>query len=185
MQAAVTQDDVSVEDYLAAEELSEVRHEYLGGMVYAMGGETRAHNTIVLNLAEAMRQRLRRGPCKLYVSDIRVNLALRDDEYYYYPDIVVTCDPKDDHPRFVRRPKLIIEVASPGTQRVDRREKFLAYTSIKSLEEYVLVAQDTPEVTVFRRANRWRPEKIEGASASLTLRSVEAKLPLELIYEGA
>lgn len=112
MQAAVKQDLVSVEEYLAAEELSEVRHEYLGGVVYAMAGETRAHNTIVLNLAGALRQHLRGRRCKLYVSDIRGNLDLRDDEYYYYPDVVVTCDPKDDHPRFVRHPKLIIEVAS-------------------------------------------------------------------------
>jgi Uma2 family endonuclease len=184
MQAAVRHDYLSVEDYLAAEALSDVRHEYLGGMVYATGGETRAHNQIVGNLYAALRQHLRRGPCHLYVSDIRVNLDLRDDEYYYYPDIVVTCDPEDDHPRFVRRPRLIIEVASPATQRVDRREKLFAYTSLESLEEYVLVAQDTPEVNVFRRANGWRPEQMAGAGASLTLRSLECTLPLDLVYEG-
>lgn len=138
MQAAVKEDYVSVEDYLAAEELS----------------------------------------------DIRVNLSLHDDEYYYYPDLVVTCDAKDDHPRFVRYPKLIVEVSSPGTPRVDRREKFFAYTSMESLEEYVLVAQDAPEVTLFRRANRWRPEKIEGAAASVTLSSLDLELPFETIYEG-
>ena len=184
MQAAVKEDYVSVEDYLAAEELSEVRHEYLGGQVYAMAGETRAHNQIVGNLYAALRQQLRRGPCRLYVSDIRVNLSLREDEYYYYPDIVVTCDARDDHPRFVRQPKLIIEVSSPGTERVDRREKFFAYTTIESLEEYLLVAQSVPEVTVFRRSNRWRPEKIEGAGATVTLTSLDFVLPFETIYEG-
>ena len=184
MQAVVKEDYVSVEDYLAAEELSEVRHEYLGGLVYAMAGETRAHNQIVGNLYASLRQHLRRGPCRLYVSDIRVNLSLRDDEYYYYPDIVVTCDPRDDHPRFVRQPKLIIEVSSPGTERVDRREKFFAFTTIESLEEYMLVAQSVPEVTVFRRSNRWRPEKIEGAGATVTLASLDFVLPFETIYEG-
>lgn len=184
MQAALRHDHVSVEEYLAAEELSDVRHEYLGGMVYARGGETRAHNQIVGNLYAAIRQHLRRGPCRLYVSDIRVNLDLREDEYYYYPDIVVTCDPKDDHPRFVRYPKLLIEVASPATQRADRREKFFAYTSLESLEEYVLVAQDTPEVIAFRRADGWRPDKVEGAGAALTLRSLECTLPFDLVYEG-
>jgi len=119
-----------------------------------------------------------------YVSDIRVNLDLRNDEYYDYPDIVVTCDPKDDHPRFVRYPKLIIEVASPATQRVDRREKSFAFTSIEPLEKYVLVAQETPEADVFRRANGWRPDLVKGAGASLTLRSLDCQLPFDLVYEG-
>ncbi len=69
MQTATQSDYLSVEDYLAAEEASEVRHEYLGGFVYAKAGETRAHNAINLNLATAIRQHLRGGPCKVYMSD--------------------------------------------------------------------------------------------------------------------
>src|SRR5262249_26315317 len=70
------------------------------------------------------------GPCRIYMSDIRVNFDLRNDEYYYYPDIVVTCDKRDTHKRFVHYPKLIIEVLSGSTERVDKREKLFAYTSI-------------------------------------------------------
>src|SRR5947207_13385287 len=98
-----------------------------------MAGETRAHNTIALNLATSIRQRLK-GPCKLYMSGVRVNFQIREDEYYYYPDIVVTCDSRENDIRFVRYPKLIIEVLSESTERVDRREKFFAYTTIESLE---------------------------------------------------
>ena len=184
MEAALQTGFVPVEDYLAGEETSDVRHEYLGGLVYAMAGETRVHNTIALNLALAIRQHLRSGPCKLYLSDIRVNLNLRDDACYYYPDLVVTCDPRDTDPRFVRYPKLIIEVLSPGTERVDKREKFFAYTTIESLEEYVLVSQSPPEAMVYRRAEGWRAVKANGFEATVALESLSAEVPLAAVYEG-
>jgi Uma2 family endonuclease len=175
---------VTVEDYLAREESGDIRHEYLGGLVYAMAGETRVHNTIAGNLYIAIRQHLRGGPCKLYVSDIRVNLSLRDDEYYYYPDLVVTCDPRDTHPRFVRHPQLLIEVMSPSTERVDKREKFFAYTTIESLEEYVLIAQSPPEVTVYRRAEGWRAVKVNGLEATIALESLSVEVPMAVVYDG-
>jgi Uma2 family endonuclease len=175
---------VSVQDYLAAEDASEVRHEYLGGLVYAMAGETRAHNQIVGNLYTAIRQHLKGGSCKLYMSDIRVNLSLREDAYYYYPDLVVTCDRRDTDPRFVRYPKLIIEVLSPSTERIDKREKFFAYTTIESLEEYALVAQSSHEVTLYRRGNGWRAEKVTGPEATLSLACLPLNLPLTAVYEG-
>ena len=184
MQTAVESDYVPVADYLAAEEISDVRHEYLGGLVYAMAGETTTHNQISQNLLLNLRQHLKGGPCKIYISDIRVNFDLHSDEYYYYPDIVVTCDKRDTHKRFIRHPKLIVEVLSESTERVDKREKFFAYTTIESLEEYVLVAQTSREVTVFRRANGWRAEKIAGPEASVPLNSLPLALPLAAIYEG-
>lgn len=184
MQTAIQTDFVTVADYLASEESSDVRHEYLGGMVYAMAGVTRPHNQIAQNLTFNLRQHLRGGPCKIYMSDIRVNFKIREDEYYYYPDIVVTCDPRDTHERFVRFPKLIVEVSSSSTERVDRREKFLAYTTIESLEEYILVPQTGSGFTVFRRANGWRVEKISGDNADLTSASLQVTLPRVAIYEG-
>ena len=184
MQTAIQSDYITVEDYLAAEEASEVRHEYLGGLVYAMAGETRGHNQIVGNLYSAIRLHLKGSPCQLYMSDIRVNFDLRNDEYYYYPDIVVTCDKRDTHERFVNYPKLIIEILSESTERVDKREKFFAYTSIASLEEYVLVSQTSKEVTIFRRAQNWKAETIAGVKAKLTLESLQVSLPLAAIYEG-
>ena len=184
MSTAEKIDHITVEDYLAAEEQGDVRHEYLGGLVYAMAGETRDHNRICQNVAFALRQHLKGGPCQLYMSDIRVNFDLKRDEYYYYPDLVVTCDKRDDHPRFIRFPKLIIEVLSPSTERVDKREKFFAYTTVESLEEYVLVAQDTREVIISRRANEWRKEIISGSDAAATFASLGCTLPFSAIYEG-
>jgi len=118
------------------------------------------------------------------MSDIRVNFDVHNDEYYYYPDLIVTCDKRDTDKRFVRHPKLIIEVLSPTTERVDKREKFLAYTTMKSLEEYVLVAQARREVTIFRRSKGWRPVKVKGGKASFSLESLQLKLPMPAVYEG-
>ncbi len=182
MQVAAQNEFVTVEDYLAREEFSDIRHEYLGGLVYAMAGETVAHNQITGNLFANIRQDLRGSPCKLYISDIRVNFKIRGDEYFYYPDIVVTCDKRDTHERFVRFPKLIIEVASPSTERIDRREKFFAFTSIESLEEYVLIPQKRGEFTVFRKANNWREEKLQ--SDELRLESLQLSMLGSAIYEG-
>jgi Uma2 family endonuclease len=167
MQTAAKHDFVSVEDYLAAEAASDVRHEYLGGLVYAMAGETTDHNQIVGNLYFAIRQHLK-----------------RKDEYFYYPGVVVTCDRRDNDKRFVRHPRLIIEVLSESTQRVDKREKFFAYTSIASLEEYVLVEQAAREVTVFRRADGWKATHVSGAKAKLPLKSLRLSLPLSTVYES-
>lgn len=184
MQAAVKSDVMSVAEYLAAEETGEVRHEYLGGLVYAMAGETTTHNQISQNLAFNLRPHLKGGPCKIYISSIRVSFDLRNDEYYYYPDVVVTCDKRDTPGRFVRHPKLIVEVLSESTARVDKREKFFAYSTIASLEEYVLVEQDMKEVTVFRRAGGWKAERFFGQDSVAVFKSLKLKLPLSAIYEG-
>lgn len=184
MQTAAKSEFISVADYLSAEAASNVRHEYLGGIIYAMAGETKDHNQIVGNLYFALRQHLKGRPCQLYMSDIRVNFDLRGDEYYYYPDLVVTCDKRDSDKRFVKHPKLIIEVLSESTERVDKREKFFAYTSIKSLEEYVLVSQEAREITVFRRADDWKAVPYSGAKTKLVLKSLKVTLPLSAVYEG-
>jgi Uncharacterized protein conserved in cyanobacteria len=184
MQTAARNDYVPVEEYLAAEETSEMRHEYLGGLVYAMAGETLKHNRISGNIYVLLYQHLKGKPCRVFVSDIRVNFQMREDEYYYYPDIVVTCDARDAHPRFVNFPKFIIEVLSDSTERIDKREKFFTYTTIESLEEYVLVSQNAAEVTVYRRANGWQSEKISGLDASVTLNSLPLSVPLNAIYDG-
>lgn len=102
----------------------------------------------------------------------------------YYPDVMVTCDPRDTDRYFSRFPKVLIEVLSPETERTDRREKFLSYTQIETLEEYVLVAQDKMEVTVFRRANKWQPEIANKPDLQLRLPSLDFALPLSAVYEG-
>jgi len=174
---------LAVEEYLEGELHSEIRHEYLGGTVYAMAGTSRDHNTIGLNVAAALRQHLRGKPCQVFMSDVKVRLHIADKPVFYYPDVMVGCDPRDTNRYFNEFPKVLIEVLSPETERTDRREKFLSYTQIETLEEYVLIAQDKMEATVFRRSNRWQAELTSNADQSLRIASLDFSLALSAVYE--
>lgn len=173
---------ISVDEYLAGEERSEVRHEYIGGAVYAMAGGSEAHNLLCGNFYTALRAHLRGQPCKVFVSDMKLRLQIAQDDIFYYPDILVTCDPEDTATFYKMRPTVLVEVLSPSTERTDRREKFLSYQQLPSLTEYVLVHQDKLHVTVFRKANAWAPEH-HYATDSLVLPSLGFNLPIAELYE--
>src|SRR6266404_3018929 len=148
----------TVDEYLSGELRGEIRHEYIGGTIYAMAGASEDHNAIAGNLFAALHSHLRGKPCRVFFVDMKVRLLIARADIFYYPDLMVACDPRDTDRYFKRYPKVLIEVLSPDTEATDRREKFLSYTGIETLEEYVLVAQDRREVTVFRRSRQWQPE---------------------------
>jgi Uma2 family endonuclease len=174
---------ISVEDYLSGEPLSDVKHEYVDGEVYAMAGASRAHGQVALRLASALQARCDSGPCSTYIGDMKARLMISGQDIFYYPDIIVTCDRRDTDDYFLRFPKLIVEVLSPSTERLDRQEKFTHYRTIPTLEEYVLVSQERPEVTVFRQRSGWVAEVTAGLEAILHLESVDFHLPLSVLYQ--
>ena len=184
MQAVESAPWLTVEDYLEGEPHSEVRHEYIGGEVHAMAGASEAHNDIAGSIYSALRTHLKGKRCRAYIADVKVRLEVLGDDIFYYPDVLVACDPRDTHPLFKRFPTVIVEVLSDSTERIDRREKFWSYARIETLEEYVLAAQDKREVTVFRRANGWKAEVLRGKASVLRLASLEFTQPLQDIYEG-
>jgi len=172
---------ISADDYLADELQSEVRHEYVAGQVYAMVGASDRHGLIVNALAFALTPSARERRCQLFTSDMKVRLEIGKQDVFYYPDLLVSCDPDDRATYYRERPCLIVEVLSESTERLDRREKMLAYPTIPSVKEYVLVAQNVRQIEVYRRENDWAPEVYtEGA---VPLRCLEAEVPLESIYE--
>jgi Uma2 family endonuclease len=175
---------IGVEEYLAGELKSETRHEYVGGLVYAMAGASRKHNIICQNLLIALRAHLRGRPCQVFIEDVKLRIRSSNQTLFYYPDLTVTCDPRDTDEYFNSFPKVLIEVLSPDTERIDRREKFSSYTQIDSLEEYILVAQDQTEVTVFRRAKNWRPEVATQTGQQLRIESLDFTLSLATIYDA-
>ena len=175
---------VSVEDYLAMEASSPLKHEYLGGEVVAMAGCSVTHNIIAGNIFGELRSMLRGGPCRAHISDIKLRLDFARDTTFYYPDVLVTCSPRDNEHLFVREPSVIFEVLSPDTQRIDRQEKRFAYQQIATLQDYVLVAQDFVEVTVYRRRLGWSGEVLTRLDEALELPSLQQRLPLASIYEG-
>ena len=184
MQAALNRDFVSVDDYLVGEEKSEIKHDYVGGSVYAMAGAIKEHNLIALNIYTALRSHLRGGPCQVFTSDIKVCLELLGDDVFYYPDVMVGCDPRDKHRLYLQSPKVLVEVSSDSTERLDRGEKRWAYQTIESLEEYLIVAQDRVEVTVCRRAKNWTAEILNLLDQAVIVNSIGLVLPLASVYEG-
>ncbi len=184
MATAAALDRISVEDYLEGEKQAEFRHEYLDGLVVAMAGASRRHNSIALNIASALNGKLQGGPCRPFMGDLKVGIERSGGFLFYYPDVVVECQsapPEDDY--YTTEPKVIVEVLSPSTERIDRVEKFWAYQTLDSLEEYVLVTQHTAALTVFRRSHRWLPEFLTE-SDTLQLASIEFEMPVGQIYAG-
>ena len=163
---------------------SEIKHEYVGGVVYAMAGVTREHNLISINICTALRPHVRGGPCAVYLADVKLHLKTLADEVFYYPDVMVGCDKRDTHPLYLDYPKIIVEVSSESTERVDRREKRWAYQTIETMEEYLIVSQDRREATIFRRANDWNAETLNRPDQSILFKSIDLLLPLSSVYEG-
>jgi len=185
MQSPVTL--FTVEEYLKLEQTSEIRHEYFGGQVFAMSGGSRQHNTITLNIASRLRSHLRGGSCSVFMADMKVRIELANQAkniLFYYPDVIVSCDPQDQERFFLNYPCLIIEVLSPSTELTDRREKLVNYRTLDSLREYVLVSQDEIKVEVYRKDDEgnWLLE-ILGKDDELRLDYVGLTLTMAEIYE--
>lgn len=177
----------TVEEYLELEQTSEIRHEYLGGQVFAMSGGSKEHNTISLNIASRLRSDLRGGSCSVFMADMKVNIRVINNQkknIYYYPDVVVTCDSDDKDRFYLNYPCLIIEVLSPSTEITDRREKLVNYRDLESLQEYVLVSQDEIKIEVYRKDDRgnWLMQTL-GKNDELHLDSIKLTLTMAEIYE--
>jgi len=185
MTSAVAQSQhlISVEEYLEGERLSEIRHEYLEGKVYAMAGASDDHNRIAINIVSQLVERLRGKRCEPFGADMK--LKIPGSEAFYYPDALIACDPSDSATYFRERPTVVFEVLSPDTERIDLREKRFAYSLIPSLKVYVIVAQDRIEVTILRRGKtrQWVGEALSERDAVLKLPEVKVEIPLARIYE--
>jgi len=178
-----SQTQISAKEYIEGEKLSEIRHEYVGGYVYAMAGASDEHNRIGVNLLGELRERLRGKRCEPFGADMK--LKLPGSTAFYYPDAMVTCDPADNAKFFRERPTVVFEVLSPETERTDQREKMFAYALIDSLRVYVIISQEKPELTVLRRAKPgpWLAKTISGIGSVLELPEIKIQVPLLRIYE--
>ena len=173
---------ITADDYLAGETLSPIRHEYVAGEVFAMADATEEHATIALNLAALMRNQVRGGPCRVYIADMKLRVAAADA--FFYPDVFVTCDPRDaTEPLAKRHPALICEVLSESTEAYDRGGKFAAYRTLESLKEYLLIDSRRRAVEVFRRQpGGWllSPVPPDGA---LELKCLDFRCAVDALYE--
>jgi len=175
---------ISPEEYLAGELRSDVKHEYLSGIVYAMAGATNVHNQIAGNVFAALHNRLRGKPCRPYNADTKVRLRLRDQWRFYYPDAQVTCHPNPPGDSFQDQPVVIVEVISESTRRADEGEKRDGYLALSSVEQYLLIEQDRAFVILWRRTSGgFVREALSGLESTVLLSLLGVELPLSEIYE--
>lgn len=181
------QTGMTVEEYLAFERASETKHEYIDGEVLAMAGASFAHNLIVGNTIIGLGPQLRRGPCRVLPSDMRV--LIEATGLFTYPDLTILCGQPlfgPDQPDTLLNPTALIEVLSPSTEAYDRGRKFQQYRSIPTLREYVLIAQDAYRIEHFARqeGDLWLFSEATDTEASLTLPALNCTLTLADVYAG-
>lgn len=170
---------LSVPHYLAGERTSEIRHEYVDGLVYAMAGASVNHNQITANMLTSLKIQLKGSNCRPFSSDLLVKTG---SERYRYPDVVVVCNNQflDDYS--TDSPIFIVEVLSKATRQSDRQAKRLEYLQLSSLQEYMLIEQDSVEVEVFRRNQGWQPSYYYWGD-TIQLESIKVTICVEDIYE--
>ena len=170
---------LSIENYLASESRGEERHEYVNGTVFAMVGGTARHNQITSAIFSALRTHLKNKPCTVFMSDMKVQV----DRVFYYPDVMVVCSPVDPESLFQTEPVLLVEVLSKSTEAKDRLEKLVAYQSLSSVKEYMLVSQDKVSVDIYRRGDDgWQLESLTYGD-KVKLSSVDFEADVETFYE--
>lgn len=173
---------ISVVDYLEGELISEIKHEYVNGEVFAMAGVSEQHNTITVNLTALLRQHLRGTGCKVFVADMKTRIQFNKENYFYYPDLQVCCQGNDNQRYYNEAPKLVIEVLSSSTERYDRSEKFDHYRQLPSLEEYILIAQDKQQIEIYRRNHHWQPYTYRD-NEDFQFQSLDLSLTMASVYE--
>jgi Uma2 family endonuclease len=183
--AAEARELFTLEEYFELEENSSSLHEYVGGEIFAMADPSQTHEIIAMNLASPLHAHLRDRPCRTYKTNRQLQFKCFGDDFVYRPDIWVACgETRNAKGDYVDEPSLVIEVLSPSTARIDKREKVISYREITSIKECVLVAQKPAHVMIYRRAERWLPQILDSLEDVLELRSLELAIPVRSIYRG-
>ncbi|MBE9247817.1 Uma2 family endonuclease [Dolichospermum sp. LEGE 00240] len=176
----------SPEEYLEFEVNSELRHEYIDGLIIPMTGGTPNHNKIAGNLYVAIHFALKRQPYEVYYTDQR--LWIPKQRIHTYPDVMVVQTPlafAEGRNDTIINPVMIAEVLSKSTKGYDRDEKFAAYRAIASFQEYILIDQYTIHVEQYVKTDnrKWMFLEYEDINDTLNLTSVSCQISLADIYE--
>lgn len=172
------------DEYLQMEDMGNIKHEYVDGRVYTMAGASDPHITIAGNLFALLRSHVRGSGCRVYIADMKARIESLNR--FYYPDVMVTCDARDQETSTYKRfPCLIVEVLSDSTEAFDRGDKFIDYQELKSLREYVLFNTKRQRVECFRRNEQglWVLQSYTPQQTSLRLNSLDFEGTLEVLYE--
>lgn len=172
MNFSPTHHAISEQDYLQGELLAETRHELMDGQAYAMLESSEDHNLISLNVASELRNQLKGTLCRTFMVDMKVKAG----HDFFYPDVMVVSQQDNGSNYYKTAPVIIVEVLSKSTRRFDKTNKRLQYQQIPSLEDYVLIEQDSAEIEVFSKQNHWQSayyylgDEITFAAIGVTMR---------------
>ena len=182
---------ITPQEYMEWEEQQPLKYEYMNGQVFAMTGGTIPHNDVAINLTSALKNHLKGKGCKVQMADAKVGVSQNGP--FHYPDVLVSCDPRDQRARqVIYHPCLIVEVLSPGTEAFDRGKKFRNYRRINTLKEYVLIDADRIAVDCYRLNEQgiweftaYAPEETANNETELEiyLMSVDFNCLLSVLYE--
>ncbi len=176
----------TVEEYLQHEENSEIRHEYYQGELFAMVGTSATHNELVQEITFAFKKHFRPKGCKVFSENLKLEVIR--NEYYPYPDVMLTCYNIDLSAKYIIKfPSLIIEVLSHSTESRDRGWKFARYKKIPTLKYYVLVSQTNVYVEVFTRIEGidiWKYQSCDTMEAVIDFDEIDFKLPILELYQN-
>lgn len=179
MNAILKDNTITVEEYLHGELISEIKHEYIDGYVYAMAGAKLNHERIASNLTSALHRHLNSTPCEVVGSNFKVQVSKTK---FFYPDIMVICKHQLGNDDYTATPRLIIEILSDSTQRKDRTLKRLAYQTLSSLQEYVLIEQKFIDIEVSRCSCGWDSHHY-FLGDEVWLEAIDLKIPVAEIYQ--
>ena len=180
---ALTQQKLSLDEFLSWENAQPERNEFYRGEVFAMVGGRRTHGRVVLNLVRRLSNQLDGSPCQVFAESMKLQIG---DDTLLYPDVFVTCDKTDLATEMIfRAPTLVIEVLSPSTQAYDRSRKFALYRRLASLREYILIDPDTRRVEGFRRGadDQWVFHDMSQDEAMVAA-SVGCTVALAQVFQG-
>jgi Uma2 family endonuclease len=177
----------SIEEYLAIEEETQHKHEFVFGEIFDMAGTTDTHNLLVQKFSNLLSNILddKQSSCKVFTENVK--LELLKNQYYVYPDVMLICDSRDEDNRIIKKyPSLIIEVLSDSTQAYDRGTKWLYYKTLRTLQYYMLVSQYEHIVEVYERVNdfQWVYTTYEGLEQEIALTKLEITINTSQIYKN-
>lgn len=173
---------MTLDEFLEWELAQEDRYEFIDGVVYAMSGGSRPHNTIAVNVSSQLWNAAGDGPCGVYQEGAK----LRIGEHLFYPDVMVVCEPGGEDDRMAYAPCLLVEVLSPSSTRHDRVTKLAKYQALPSLRAYLIVSQQYRHVERHWRDSAdapWQQEDLTPADGGVPVPCpVEGTLPFGLVY---
>ena len=184
MSTLTAQTYLTPEEYLTWERKQPFKNEYHNGQIIAMSGASRAHNRITVDITTQLNNQLMEGECEVFAGEMRVRTS--PEVSYFYPDVIVVCgEPRFEDDTFdtLLNPIVVVEVLSPSTAAFDRGEKFEHYKQLVSLQEYILISQNTVRVEHYcRQETQWIHNTFQRLEDILSLASIECEVPLRAIY---